>query len=65
DTARRALIDTRDKKYKLMAVDRLKSELITNISHELRTPLTLILCPLKTLLLYEANSLPAEVSKNF
>ncbi|STX37046.1 ATP-binding protein [Legionella feeleii] len=64
DTARRALIDVRDKNYKLMEVDYLKSEFITNISHELRTPLTLILSPLKTILLNEASSLPADVTKN-
>lgn len=38
------------KKQQDYAIERAKSDFITNISHELRTPLTLIITPLKSLL---------------
>ncbi|MDR7212252.1 signal transduction histidine kinase/DNA-binding response OmpR family regulator/ligand-binding sensor domain-containing protein [Flavobacterium piscis] len=44
---RNALIQKKQQDY---AVERAKSDFITNISHELRTPLTLIITPLKSLI---------------
>lgn len=64
DTARRSLLEVRQKNARLLELDQLKSDFISTISHELRTPLTLILGPLKTILANNADELPQHVEEN-